>query len=113
MVMHADEDGLEGSPWYVRAFVRVGVPTAFAGLLLWFLLTNVTGNVQSVSAMQLKLAENDGQIIATQQRIIEMLITADRERRTQSEVIEAICFNLSRTELDRQRCADATILPRK
>ena len=65
-----NEDGLNGSPWYIKVLIRVGMPTAFASVLLWFLITNVTGKLTSIDDTQMQLINNTTIITQNQARII-------------------------------------------
>lgn len=103
-----DEDGLNGSPWYVRAVVRVGVPTAFASLLLWFLLSNVTGVLNSLLARQGTAEQNTVLVLQNQSTIISLLAAHEGATMQMTRYLQALCLNVSTTEGQRQRCLDAS-----
>lgn len=101
---HRDTDGLTTAPWYIQFFVRVGMPTAFASILLWFLLTNVTGTLTELKNSQVVVQQTQNQIIVNQGRIIELLVDAHRDGLRSQEVLTALCINSANSEPERTRC---------
>jgi hypothetical protein len=99
-----DSDGLQGAPWYIQFAVRVGVPTAFASVLLWYLLTNVTGALNTVQNSQITLQQTQGTVIQNQARIIELLNESRQDSLQSREVLQAMCVNSARNETERNRC---------
>lgn len=102
-----DEDGLEGSPWYVRAFVRVGMPTAFASMLLWFLITNITGTLASHGDQLMQVLETQTTVVSNQAKIIELLMQHAQDEMTSRNLLLAMCYNTSSTDAQRERCTAA------
>lgn len=102
-----DVDGLDGAPWYVKVLIRVGVPTALASVLLWFLITNVTDTLKDMSGAQVQLNKSDAIIVGNQERIINLLAQQADDQRRNAAVLSALCYNLSDTIADRERCAMA------
>ena len=101
------EDGLNGAPWYVRFLVRVGVPTAFASVLLWFLLSNVTGDLAVLATTQLDIIKNQVTIMETQARVVQLQIDHQDTDATMIQVLQALCFNSAENQTARDRCAIA------
>ena len=106
-MMRDDEDGLHGAPWYVRAFIRVGLPTAFASALLWFLLTNVTGTLVQVSMMQTELTKSNAIIIENQSRIVQLLVEQSQVGEATANLLTALCYNIAENDVARARCMNA------
>ncbi len=105
--LKSDEDGIDGSPWYVRAFIRVGMPTAFASAMLWFLLTNVTGNIAEVRSSNITIIGNQSKIIDNQGKIIELMKDHSISSDVTARFLAALCYNVATTPEQRVRCADA------
>lgn len=103
----ADDDGIDTAPWYVRFFVRVGLPTAFASILLWYLLTNVTGNLDGMRATLLQLSANQSLIVGNQMKIIELVSAQGEVARLNARALEALCLNMARSDAERARCSSA------
>lgn len=105
--MTLDDDGLERAPWYVRAFVRIGMPTSFAAILLWYLLTNVTGLLQQSKESALRIESTQSTIISNQQKIIELLAVAERNTSVLNyRWLAAVCYNTAQTDAERVRCRE-------
>lgn len=58
-----ESDGLSHAPWWAQFIVRVGISTAFAAALLWFLLTSVSGAMAPLAAAQVQSAIGQVEIV--------------------------------------------------
>jgi hypothetical protein len=105
--MADNEDGLNAAPWYIAFFVRVGLPTAFAAVLLWFLLTNVTKTLSDIHGDTMALAHNDTMIVQNQKQIIQLLVDHASSVKANTGVLVALCINQAKDETTRNRCAEA------
>ena len=92
-----DDDGMDKAPWYVRAFIRVGVPTAFSAILLWYFLSNVTGRLESVIIGQQRDRETSAIIVQNQARIIELLASNAQNVQANARLLTALCINSARS----------------
>lgn len=108
MTMAENQDGLSTAPWYIAFFVRVGLPTAFAAVLLWFLMTNVTRTLADLHLETTHLSSNDTLIIQNQKEVTELLIQYAREMNANHHVLLAMCVNVARDEAARARCVEAS-----
>ena len=102
-----ESDGLANAPWYVQFFIRVGVPTGFAAVLLWFLLTNVTATLATNTANQSTIVVNQQKIIELQKNVVHLLQTHDLSSAQSTKFLSAMCYNMAVTADARQRCQDA------
>lgn len=93
---------LGDQPWYIKAIVWVGAPTAAAGYLLWFVLTTVTGHLDAMAAT-----------LEKHQQDMSALVVRLQEGQQQSWIMvgtmSRICLNTSKTDADRLACVS---LPR-
>ena len=95
-------EDLAPAPWWVRAAVHVGLPTAAFAVLLWFTLGRMTGVLD-------KLAINDSSIIANQQMIISNQVEIsrllrDHEQTTAGTQRVILCLSLAHIDAERTRC---------
>lgn len=116
-----DLDGLSDAPWYVRAFVRVGLPTAAAAGLMWFVLHDVgrTLDAQQVAAQQMviaisHMADNDRTIVDNQHIIIatqNSMVALLQDHTHESSILNAyvVCISSASTESERRYCANAML----
>lgn len=102
-----ETDGLANAPWYVRFAVRVGVPTAFASVLLWFLLSNVTGTLAELRASQLQIVANQAIIIQAQFKVVELIADHDLVAQRTLMMSQALCYNAAVGSVAVDRCTMA------
>ena len=106
-------DGLDNAPWYVAFLMRVGVPTAFASVLLWFLLTDVTGALAEMTANQATIIHNQGLLIETQRQVTMLIGTHEQTSDALVRTLNALCFNSAQGSREAQtRCEQALRVPR-
>jgi hypothetical protein len=88
------EDGL---PWWVNAIYKVGVPTAIACYLVWFLATRIQANMDSYQVSMNNM-----------QKLMETHITEQQEgTRVNKRILEAlqmICVNTTDSKNERADC---------
>lgn len=93
-------DGLDTSPWWVKAVVRIGVPSAIACVLVWFLMNSVTSSLAAIRA-------------DVQAQKVTMETTAASLTRQESangellSYMRMICVNTSKNDSDRSSCLKA------
>lgn len=102
-----DEDGLDGAPWWVRTFVRVGAPTALMSVLIWFLMTDITGSQTRLETATAEIVRINATVIENQRRIMELLTEAKAEDAKVGMVLLAMCYNQTTNQVEVQRCTDA------
>lgn len=102
-------DGLEDAPWWVRSGIRVGVPTVFAIILLWFVLgqvsTVLTGlqqTLQTLAGAEATIISNQSLIIQNQASIIHIMQDHENSSTTLQKLV--VCLGMARSDTDRNRC---------
>ena len=83
------------------------MPTAFASVLLWYLLTNVTTTLDSLQDTQLQLVAADVKIVENQGRIIDLLLEHSENDSMTSMLLQAMCINAAESQSARDRCTEA------
>ncbi len=104
---NSDMDGLRNAPWYISFLIRVGVPTSFASVLLWFLLTNVTGALNYHGEILQMLASTDQTVVRNQETITKMLSEQSRTTEATIRFLSVMCYNSAQTDVERERCSNA------
>lgn len=84
----------DNSPWYISAILRVGVPSAIALFLIWFLTSEVKSDISVIKEAVKIHAEA---AIHSAEGIREQ-----NERLTY--ILQRICINGARTTEDRNNC---------
>ncbi len=85
-----EDDGLDGSPWYVKSALRMGIPAAIACALVWFLMGSVTSSLAAIR----------GDVLMAKDAIVS-------HASHDAEVISymrLICVNTAKTDQDRYAC---------
>jgi hypothetical protein len=95
----SDLDGLHSAPWQVRTAIRLGLPTALAIVLLYFILHSVGDALTTLSA-------NDKAIVANQAAIIEVL--HEHQAATLTFDRSMVCLVTAKTDDQRLSCMTAT-----
>lgn len=73
----------DDGPWWITAVYRLGVPSAIAAFLLWYLVSNVSANISAI-----------------RQDV--------RDHVTESAIyLRAICLNTAKDEGERESCQGA------
>jgi hypothetical protein len=77
-------------PWWVNAIYKVGVPTAIACYLVWFLTTKVQNNLEAIQSNVAQHTQDTMQNSRTNRQILHMLQT--------------ICINEAQNASERNEC---------
>lgn len=108
--MNPNSDGLDRAPWWIAAILRGGVSLTFAAVLLWYLITNVSATLATLSAAQQGVTSNQTLIIANQGRLIQLLQNTTDQNRRLLAVTVIMCQAVSKTQQERETCVlNATI----
>lgn len=93
---------LGDQPWYIKAIVWVGAPTAAAGYLLWFVLATVAGHLDAMATTLEKHQQDMTALVAHLQQDTQ-------QTWVQLGVMQRICLNTSRTDADRLACVSIKV----
>lgn len=98
---NGDNDPLSGLPWWVKAIVIVGVPSAIALGLVWSdrmqLTTTVRDNQDRLIRIETVQSTHDSRVWTR----FDELAAASRET---NRILLATCVNQAATAADRERC---------
>lgn len=87
---------LDDQPWFIKAVVWVGVPTAAFAVLLWFVLGNMSEKLDRMSNDMSEVAKH--------------LSTETQQSWVIQGTLSRICINTARTDADRLACVS---IPRR
>lgn len=93
-----------GMPWWVRAIAYIGVPSAMAIYLVYFLANNVSAQQTNIStALATHVLES--RVAAEQLKVLE------QEHRTSNthveRLLEILCLQGAKTTTDRRDCVNS------
>ena len=94
-------------PWYVQFIRREGISTAFAAILLAFVLTSVFKSLQTSAAADIAVTQSHTIILEMQARILQILNDHNEVTQETTRVLQALCYNSASTPLEVQRCTMA------
>lgn len=77
-------------PWWVSSIYKIGIPSAIALYLIWFLATQVRADLQEMKD-------------TVKQHQIDSLTMQDQNRKIYN-VLQRICMNSSTTNQERNEC---------
>lgn len=83
-------DPTSGYPWWVGAIYKVGVPTAIAVYLVWFLANRVQNNLEAVTS------------VVTQHMQDQRVET--ESHRKELQILRAICVQGAKNVIERNAC---------
>ena len=100
-------NSIQGAPWLANFIVRVGVSTAFAAVLLWFMLTRVSTALVVLSDLADKQQQASLAILANQMKMTELMMQRARVSDSNTRFLQVVCFNTARTDEARRLCSQA------
>lgn len=94
-------DPMAGLPWWVRAIIIVGVPSAIALGLVWSDRTQLSN---AVTDNNIRLRELKTDATAHDARVLTRFDVLERAANETNRILMANCVNNARDETARERC---------
>ena len=94
-------DIMNGLPWWVKAIVIVGVPSAISLGLVWSDRAQLTASVEANQGMLTEMRVTDAAHDVSMLRHFEVLSQQAVET---NRILTASCVNSAKTEYERNRC---------
>lgn len=94
-------------PWYVDVLNRWGIPTVFAGVLLYFFIVTMADGQKAIAKSQEVIIDSIMKNNLAMASLIDNLAHHQASTVANTRFLGAMCFNTATSEQARARCQDA------